>query len=146
MKERLKNTEPKLAAEMKQFQAIGAWCTPEFLMQSSQTMQSTQRVAEHSPNITANVAGTYRATRHLFSGAGQIDAAVADLRQRLEGKYDKRDSKQRAELLALWTALEPGLCADEHRELGAAALERLFPDSKRPSMHRNDGSAQVGGH
>ena len=148
MKHSTTQSEPqqKLASEMKQFEAMGAWCTPEFLMQSSQSQQSTLRVGEHHAHVATSVGGRYLASRSLLAGVGQMDSAISELQRLLERKYDKKDGSHRDELLQRWMSVERGLSADERGELQTAVLERLFPDSKRPSMQRNDGAAHVGGH
>jgi hypothetical protein len=146
MKESPKNPESRLVSEIKKFEALGAWCTPEFLMQSSQSAQSTHHLGERQSRASSTVAGQYLASRNPLAGLGQIDGVVGELRRLLESTCDEPDGTNRNDLLQVWMSVERCLTEDEHRQLCPAVLNRLFPDYKAPTALRRDGTAQVGGH
>jgi hypothetical protein len=141
-----KTPEPRLVSEIKQFTALGAWCTPEFLIQSSQTAQGTYHVGEGQSRASSTVTGRYLASRNPLAGIGQIDSAIGQLRRLLESAYDERDSTNRNDLLHVWMSVERCLTEDEHRQLCPAVLNRLFPDYKTPTALRRDRTAQLGGY
>jgi hypothetical protein len=145
MKESPKNPESKIVSEIKSFEALGAWCTPEFLMQSSQSVQSTYYVSERQSSASPTVAGQYRASRNPLASPGQIDSAVSELQRLLESACDEPDGTNRNDLLQVWMSVERCLTDDEHRQLCLAVLNRLFPDYKAPIALRRDRTAQVGG-
>jgi hypothetical protein len=136
----------KTASDLKQLAAIGAWCTPEFLIRSSQSAQSTHRIDDVSHGALPAIGGQYQASRQLLAGAGQIDRAITELQQLLESACDDRSGTERSALLQAWTALERCLSEDEHRQLRGAVLARLFPQSKEPAHLRRGEAALAGGH
>ena len=146
MKENPKNPDSKLISEIKQFEVLGAWYTPEFLMQSSQGVQSTHHVGERQLRESTIVAGQYLASRNPLAGDGQIGKSIDDLRRLLESKSDDPNDTNRDDILQVWMSVERCLTEDEHRQLFPAVLNRLFPDYKVPTALRRDGTAQVGGY
>jgi hypothetical protein len=146
MKESLKNPESKLVSEIKQFEVLGVSCTPEFLIQSSQSVQSTHHISERQLRESSTVAGQYLASRNPLAGDGQIDHIIGELRRLLKSKSDDPDGTNRNDLLQMWMSVERCLTEDEHRQLFPAVLNRLFPDYKVPTALRRDGTAQVGGY
>ncbi len=141
-----KASETRLVSEIKQFSALGAWCTPEFLIQSSQTVQSTARVGEPGSLPSSTASGRYLASRLPLAGHGQVERVIRELRGRLDAECEGSDSANRDDLLHLWMSVERSLTAEEHRQLFPVVLERLFPESKAPSYLSRDGAQQLGGH
>jgi hypothetical protein len=146
MKESPKNPEARLVPEINPFNVLGAWCTPEFLTQSSQGVQSIHHVSERQSRESSTVAGQYLASRNPLAGQGQIDNIIGELRQLLESTSDNLDGTNRDTLLQMWMSVERCLTEDEHRQLFPAVINHLFPDYKVPTAPRRDGTAQVGGY
>jgi hypothetical protein len=146
LKDRQSDTEPRTASDLKQLTAIGAWCTPEFLIRSSQAAQSTHRLSDASDGTISAATGQYLASRQVLAGPGQIDHAIAELRQLLESACDDREGKERSALLQTWIAVERCLSEDEHRQLRGAVLARLFPHSKEPADLSRGVATLAGGH
>lgn len=131
-----------IASEIKQFSALAAW----YLMQSAQTMQSTERVglAVSQPSYTAS--GRYLASRYPLAAPGQIELAIRELRSQLHGEWKGPAGAQREDLLQLWMSVESSLTTDERQQLSAAILERLFPENRAPSSLTRDGEQLLGGY
>lgn len=138
--------EARLDSEIKQFSSLGAWCTPEFLIQSSQAVQSTTRVGEPGSLPSCTASGRYWASRLPLAGHGQVERVIRELRDCLDAECKGSDNANRDELLHLWMAVESSLTAEEHRQLFPVVLERVFPESKAPSYLSRDGAQQIGGH
>jgi hypothetical protein len=135
-------TNSKLASEAQQLAAIGAWCTPEFLIESSRNREIIQRVGETS-RARSTAAGQYLAHSQPLAGPGQIDEAIAELRRLLESR-GKRGGN-RSDLLQVWMSIERCLALEEHRELQAAVISWLFPESQTPSRLSREAIANLGG-
>jgi hypothetical protein len=141
-----KTSETRLASEIQQFSAMGAWCTPEFLIQSSQTVQSTARVGEPGSLPSSTASGRYFASRLPLAGHGQVERVICELRGRLDAECEGSASANRDDLLHLWMSVESSLTTEEHRQLSPVVLKRLFPESEVPSCLSRDGAQQLGGH
>ena len=141
-----KAPETRLASEIKQFSALGAWCTPEFLIRSSQTVQSTTRMGEPSSLPSSTASGRYLASRLPLAGHGQVERVIRELRGLLDAKCEGSASASRDDLVHLWMSVESSLTSEEHQQLFPVVLERLFPESKAPSYLSRDGAQQLGGH
>ena len=137
---------PRSASDLKQLTAIGAWFTPEFLIRSSQVAQSSHRISDAQYGTISAATGQYLASRQVLAGPGQVDHAIAELRQLLESACDDREGKERSALLQAWIAVERCLSEDEHRQLRGAILARLFPQSKEPVYLSRGEAALAGGH
>lgn len=146
MKECPKNPESRLVSETKQFRMLGAWCTPEFLIQSSKSVQSTHHVGERQWSESSIVAGQYLASQNPLTGKGQIDNVVSELWKILKSKSADPNGTTKDDLLQMWMSVERCLSEDEHRLMFPAVLVRLFSDYKVPTAQRKDGTAQVGGY
>src|SRR5262245_7631859 len=101
-KEKPKQAEERIASEIKQFQAMGAWCTPEFLMRASQSVQKIQRVGQEPSGPASTAAGRYLASRTPLAAAGQINQIVGELQRLLRSPKEETDSATRNELLQMW--------------------------------------------
>jgi hypothetical protein len=139
-------SETRLVSEIKQPSALEAWCTPEFLIQSSQTVQSTARVGEPGSLPSSTVSGRYLASCVPLAGYGQVERLIGELQAWLDAECEGSDSANGDDLLYLWMSVERSLTADEHRRLLPVVLKRLFPESKAPSHLSRDGAQQLGGH
>jgi hypothetical protein len=146
MKDNATTPEPRLVSEIKQFTAMGAWCTPEFLIQSSQTHQDTFRVGQEQSRASSTMTGRYLASRNPLAGDGQIDSVIGELRQLLESACDDSYSTNRNDLLQVWMSLERCLNEDEHRQLSASVLDRLFPGDKVPTGLNRERTSRLGGY
>jgi hypothetical protein len=132
------------ASDLQNLSAIGAWCTPEFVMRSARASQSSCRANQSSSPTPLAVAGRYAVSRTVLATAATIESAIRELRHQLESS--KEDTEERRQsLLQNWIAIEPCLLEDEQNELRDAVLRRLFPQSKAPSLCRSK-NASGGGH
>ena len=145
MKDSLKTPEQRLVSEIQQFTALGAGCTPEFLIQSSQTAQGIYDVGDAQSRASSTVTGRYLVSRYPLAGLGQIDGAINELRQLLETACDERYNTNRNDLLQVWMSVERCLTKEEHRHLSPTVLARLFPNDKAPTVLNRERTSQLGG-
>jgi hypothetical protein len=145
-KESTPHQEARVTSEIRQFQAMGAWCTPEFLMRASQSVQHTQRVGREPSELVTTAAGRYLASRTPLVGPDQVKRVLEEMQQLLCDSENELDSANRNELLQVWMSVEGCLSEAEHRRLFPAVLDRLFPGSKAPHDLKKDRKAQMGGY
>lgn len=145
-KEKTPQPEAKVTSDIQQFQALGAWCTPEFLIKASQSVQSLERVGEQPDGPASAMAGRYLASRTLLASADQVSQVRAELRQRLRASSEELDSANRNELLQLWMSAERCLTEEEYQKYFPAVLDRLFPGHKTPGDLRDERTARKGGY
>lgn len=138
-----KTSEAKFVSEIKQLSELGVWCTPEFLIQSSQSVQSIARTGEPDSRPSATASGRYFTSSLPLAAYGQAERVIRELRDRLDRECEAADS---ADVLQLWMSVERSLTSDEHRQLFPAVLERIFPESKAPAFLSRDSAQQLGGH
>jgi hypothetical protein len=145
-KERPKQPEARVTSEIKQFQALGAWCTPEFLIQASRSVQSTERVGEAPSGPASTLTGRYLAARTPLAGPDQINRVLDEIKPLLRSARSELDSADRNELLQMWMSVERCLTEEEHQRLFPTILDRLFPGNKAPHDLRDERTAQKGGY
>jgi hypothetical protein len=145
-KENPKQPEARVTSEIKQFQALGAWCTPEFLIQASQSVQSRVRVGGETAGPTSTMTGRYLAARTPLAGPNQINKVLDEMKSLLRSARGEIDSANRNELLQMWMSVERYLDEEEHQRLFPAILDRLFPGNKAPHNLREEKTAQKGGY